>query len=128
VRGRQALPRGDTGSDRDRNLANGASPFPFVYSPTSPRFTLPAQVFGPSLDFVWPLTYQTNVTVEREIGRSFSVSASYVGSFARNLAAAVDNNYPVYTPTATPANVNSRRPYMPGTIGAANGLSSIFSS
>ena len=62
------------------------------------------------------------------IGRSFSVSASYVGAWARNLAAAVDNNYPVFTPTATAANVNSRRPYLPGTIGAANVLSSIFGS
>src|SRR5262249_48598342 len=79
-------------SDPYRNLPGGVGPFPFLYTPGAPRFTLPAQVFGPSLDFVWPLTYQSNVTVEREIGRSFSVSASYVGSFARNLAAAVDNN------------------------------------
>src|SRR5205085_11162223 len=49
-------------------------------------------------------------------------------SFGRNLAAAVDNNYPAVTPGATTANVNSRRPYLPGTIGAANVLSSIFSS
>ena len=125
---RQSFPTVYTLSDPYRNLPGGASPFPFVYSPTTPRFTLPAQVFGPSLDFVWPLTYQTNVTVEREIGKSFSVSASYVGAWARNLAAAVDNNYPIYTATATAANVNSRRPYLPGTIGAANVLSSIFGS
>jgi hypothetical protein len=125
---RQSFPTVYTLSDPYRNLPGGASPFPFVYSPTTPRFTLPAQVFGPSLDFVWPLTYQTNVTVEREIGKSFSVSASYVGAWARNLAAAVDNNYPIYTATATAANVNTRRPYLPGTIGAANVLSSIFGS
>jgi hypothetical protein len=125
---RQTFPTVYTLSDPYRNLPGGASPFPFVYSPTTPRFTLPAQVFGPSLDFVWPLTYQTNVTIEREIGRSFSVSASYVGAWARNLAAAVDNNYPVYAATATAANVNARRPYLPGTIGAANVLSSIFGS
>ena len=34
------------------------------------RFTLPAQVFGPSLDFVWPLSYQTNLTVEKELGKT----------------------------------------------------------
>jgi len=56
------------------------------------------------------------------------VSASYVGAFARNLAAAVDNNYPVFGAGATAANVNTRRPYLPGTIGAANVLSSIFGS
>jgi len=125
---RQSFPTVFTLSDPYRNLPGGVGPFPFNYTPGAPRFTLPAQVFGPSLDFVWPLSYQTNVTVEKELGRSFSVSASYVGSFGRNLAAAVDNNYPVFGPGATAANVNSRRPYLPGTIGAANVLSSIFAS
>ncbi len=125
---RQSFPTVYTLSDPYRNLPGGVGPFPFIYVPGSPRFTYPAQVFGPSLDFVWPVTYQTNVTIEKEIGRSFSVSASYVGSFARHLAAAVDDNYPVLTSTATTANVNARRPYLPGTIGAANVLSSIFGS
>jgi hypothetical protein len=98
---RQSFPTVFTLSDPYRNLPGGVGPFPFNYTPGSPRFTLPAQVFGPSLDFVWPLSYQTNITVERELGKSFSVTASYVGSFARNLAAAVDNNYPVLTSTAT---------------------------
>ena len=125
---RQSFPTVFTLSDPYRNLPGGVGPFPFNYSPASPRFTLPAQVFGPSLEFVWPLTYQVNVTVQKEIGRNVSVSASYVGAFARNLAAPVDNNYPVLSATAAAANVNSRRPYLPGTIGAANVLSSIFGS
>ena len=125
---RQSFPTVFTLSDPYRNLPGGVGPFPFTYTPGSPRFTLPAQVFGPSLDFVWPVTYQTNVTIEKEIGHSFSASASYVASFGRHLAAAVDNNYPIFGPGATAANVNSRRPYLPGTIGAANVLSSIFGS
>jgi hypothetical protein len=125
---RQSFPTVFTLSDPYRNLPGGVGPFPFTYTPGAPRFTLPAQVFGPSLDFVWPLSYQTNVTIEKEIGRSFSVSASYVGALGRHLAAAVDNNYPLLTPGATTANVNSRRPYLPGTIGAANVLSSTFTS
>src|SRR5436190_2003797 len=125
---RQSFPTVFTLSDPYRNLPGGVGPFPFTYTPGSPRFTLPAQVFGPSLDFVWPVSYQGNVTIEKEIGARFSVSASYVATSARHLAAAVDNNYPVYGPGATAANVNSRRPYLPGTIGAANVLSSIFGS
>ena len=125
---RQSFPTVFTLSDPYRNLPGGVGPFPFTYSPGAPRFTLPAQVFGPSLDFVWPVTYQTNITIEKEIGRSFSASASYIGAFARNLAAAVDNNYPIFGAGATAANVNTRRPYLPGTIGAANVLSSIFGS
>jgi hypothetical protein len=125
---RQSFPTVFTLSDPYRNLPGGVGPFPFTYTPGSPRFTLPAQVFGPSLDFVWPVSYQGNVTIEKEIGARFSVSASYVATSARHLAAAVDNNYPVFGPGATTANVNSRRPYLPGTIGSANVLSSIFSS
>ena len=125
---RQTFPTVFTLSDPYRNLPGGVGPFPFTYTPGAPRFTLPAQVFGPALDFVWPVSYQTNVTIEKEIGKSFSVSASYVGALGRHLAAAVDNNYPILTPGATTANVNSRRPYLPGTIGAANVLSSVFTS
>jgi hypothetical protein len=103
-------------------------PFPFNYDPANPRFTLPAQVFGPSLDFVWPYTYQANLTVQKELLRSFSVSASYVAALGRKLPASLDRNYPVFGPGATTANVNARRPYLPGTIGQARVLESIFSS
>jgi hypothetical protein len=125
---RQSFPTVYTLSDPYRNLPGGVGPYPFIYDPASPRFTLPAQVFGPALDFVWPRTYQVNVSVEREIGRNISVTASYVGAFARNLAAPVDDNYPVIATGATAANRNNRRPYLPGIIGAANVLSSIFGS
>lgn len=125
---RQVFPTVFTLSDPYRNLPGGVGPFPFEYSPEAARFTFPAQVFGPSLDFEWPVTYQASVTVQREIGRGMSASASYVGAFGRNLAAPIDRNYPVMTAGATAGNVNSRRPYQPGVIAAANVLESIFSS
>ena len=125
---RQSFPTVFTLSDPYRNLPGGVGPFPFEYNAASPRFTLPAQVFGPSLDFVWPYTYQMNLTVEKEILRNFSMSASYVGALGRKLPASVDRNYPVFGPGATTANVNARRPYQPGVIGAARVLESIFTS
>ncbi len=125
---RQSFPTVRTLSDPYGNLPGGVGPFPFIYDPASPRFTLPAQVFGPSLEFVWPKTYQMNFTVEKEILRSFAVTASYVGALGRNLPASIDRNYPVFTATATTANVNARRPYLPGTIGSARVLESIFKS
>jgi hypothetical protein len=125
---RQSFPTVNTLSDPYRNLPGGVAPFPFNYDPASPRFTLPAQVFGPSLDFVWPYTYQMNLTVEKELLRAFSMSASYVGALGRRLPASIDRNYPVFGPGATTTNVNSRRPYQPGTIGQARVLESIFSS
>jgi hypothetical protein len=125
---RQSIPTVYTLSDPYRNLPGGVGPFPFVYDPANPRFTYPAQVFGPSLDFVWPKTYQANVTVERQVLRDLSVTASYVTALGRNLPASIDKNYPVYGPGATAANVNSRRPYQPGVLGASRVLESIFTS
>lgn len=125
---RQSIPTVFTLSDPYRNLPGGVGPFPFEYDPASPRFNLPAQVFGPSLDFVWPKTYQANLTVEKEIMKNTSVTASYVMALGRNLPASLDRNYPVFGPGATTANVNTRRPYLPGTIGQARVLESIFNS
>ena len=98
---RQSFPTVFTLSDPYRNLPGGVGPFPFNYDPASPRFTLPATVFGTDLDFVWPYTYQMNLTVEKELLRNFSVSASYVGALGRKLPASVDLNYPVFGPGAT---------------------------
>jgi carboxypeptidase family protein len=125
---RQSFPTVKTLSDPYGNLPGGVGPFPFLYDPANPRFALPAQVFGPSLDFVWPYTFQGNLTFEREVTRGLSVSASYVTALGRSLPASIDRNYPVYGPGATTANVNARRPYMPGVIGQARVLESIFKS
>lgn len=125
---RQPFPTVNTLSDPYRNLPGGIGPFPFLYDPASPRFTLPAQVFGPSLDFVWPYSYQMNLSVQKELLRDYSLGASYVGALGRKLPASVDRNYPVYGPGATTANVNARRPYQPGVIGAARVLESIFTT
>jgi hypothetical protein len=125
---RQPFPTVHTLSDPYRNQPGGVGPFPFLYDPASPRFTLPAQVFGPSLDFVWPYNYQLNFTVQKEVLRDYSVSASYVGALGRNMPASVDRNYPIFGPGATTANVNARRPYQPGIIGQARVLESIFAT
>jgi hypothetical protein len=125
---RQPFPTVKTLSDPYGNLPGGVAPFPFDYNPANPRFTLPAAVFGPSLEFEWPYTYQMNLTAEKELLRNFSVSASYVGALARKLPASIDRNYPVFGPGATTANVNARRPYQPGVIGAARVLESTFTA
>ena len=125
---RQTFSNVFTLSDPYRNLPGGVAPFPFNYDPASPRFTLPAQVFGPSLDFVWPYTAQMNLTIEKEQLRSFSASASYVAALGRNLPASIDKNYPVFGPGATATNFQTRRPYQPGVIGPARVLESRFKS
>jgi hypothetical protein len=69
-----------------------------------------------------------NLSLQKELFRDYSVSASYVGAMARKMPGSVDRNYPVFNATATAANVNARRPYLPGTIGQARVLESIFTT
>ena len=42
-------------------------------------------VFGVDLDFDWSYAYQTNVGIQRQISDVIGVSASYIGTFNRNL-------------------------------------------
>lgn len=113
-------------SDPYRNLPGGASPYPYEYDSASPRFLLPAAIYGPSLDFVMPYTYQTNVSFQREIVRSFSVNVAYVSALGRKYPLSPDLNYPVYGPGATAANVDSRRPILPGQLARVNLIQSII--
>jgi len=124
---RQPFPQVYTLSDPYRNTPGG-NPFPFSYEPANPSYRFPAQVFGPSLDFVWPYAYQMNLTVQKELFRDYAVSASYVGALGRKLPIAVDRNYPVFGPGATTGNVNARRPYQPGVIAQARVLESIIAT
>jgi hypothetical protein len=56
------------------------------------------------------------MAVEQQWTSTFATSIGYVGSYGRHLPFTVDNNYPIYGPGATSANVNNRRPLMPGVI------------
>ncbi|MFB3828816.1 MAG: carboxypeptidase regulatory-like domain-containing protein [Bryobacteraceae bacterium] len=110
------------------DLPGGVSPFPYSFTPASPRFVFPAAVLGPSLDFRWPYTYQMNFSLQRQVFRDLSVEAAYVNALAHKLPFQRDLNYPVYGPGATAGNVNSRRPYLPGTLSNISELGSIMNT
>jgi hypothetical protein len=82
----------------------GGDPFPY-----SGQFVSGGSIFGPSPNFRWAYTYQTNFSVQRQVTSSLSMMASYVGSFSHNLPFAVDLNYPT-SAGATTTNVQARRP------------------
>jgi hypothetical protein len=109
-------------------LPGGAAPFPYSFSPENPRFLAPTAIAGPSLDFVWPYTYQLNFTVQRQVTSDFSIEAGYVGALSRKLPFTIDANYPSYGPGATAGNVDLRRPNSPGQLGVIGVLNSIMSS
>jgi hypothetical protein len=89
------------------NAYPGGVPFPYNGS-----FVVGGGLYGIAKDFDWSHAWQTNVGVQQQIGERFSVGASYIGSFLRNLPFARDVNYPVATSTATSAgaSVLARRP------------------
>jgi len=101
-------------------LPGGVSPFPYVYTPSTARFILPAGLLPIDLDFKWPKSYQFNFTIQRQLGKGFSASAGYVGTLSHNLAFSPDINYPFYNSTATTGNVNARRPYGNGNLSTIN--------
>lgn len=85
----------------------GGTPFPYAG-----KFVSGGGIFGPSLNFQSPYTYQLNFSVQRQITKDLSVTAAYVGSLSHDLPFAQDVNYPVFNATASTsgANVLARRP------------------
>jgi Carboxypeptidase regulatory-like domain len=83
----------------------GGNPFPYRGT-----FATNGGFFAVAQDFQFPKTLQMNFSVQRQITSQLTVGAAYVKSVARNLPFARDVNYPVVTPTATIANILSRRP------------------
>ncbi|MBS1855832.1 MAG: TonB-dependent receptor [Acidobacteria bacterium] len=102
------------------NLPGGVSPFPYVYTPATARFILPAGLLPIDLNFLWPRSYQFNFTIQRQVLKDLSVSAGYVGTLSHHLAFSPDINYPFYTANATSSNYNSRRPYGNGQLSTIN--------
>jgi len=94
-------------------------PFPYAYSPTAPRFLPAASIETISPDYKWPLVYQLNMAVQRQLPWSFTVTAAYVGTLSHHLPFMEDLNYAAYAPGASTSqsSINSRRPYDPGVLG-----------
>jgi hypothetical protein len=96
--------------------AGTVNPFPQSFAPFTPpqnvAFPLPLGQFGVFTQG-WRPSYQEsfNLTVEREVMRNTAVRASYVGNQGRHLSYVADVNYAQYTPGATVATTQQRRPY-----------------
>jgi hypothetical protein len=115
-------------SDPYGNLPGGVSPFPYDYSPAAPRFFPPTAVSGIGLDYTSPYSYQMNFSVQRQVGRDASFQAAYVSTLTHRIPINVDLNYPILTANATTANVDQRRPYLPGVLSSIGMTKSILNS
>jgi hypothetical protein len=85
--------------------------FPYVYNTASPRFLSNAAIETISQSYQWPLAYQFNVAVQRQLPQNISATVAYVGTLTRHLPFFMDKNYAEWSATATSANINSRRHY-----------------
>jgi hypothetical protein len=69
-----------------------------------------------------------NFAIQRQIRRDVSITAAYVGNLTRRIPIAQDINYPILNAGATTANVNNRRPYMPGVLSTISLMKPILNS
>ncbi len=98
--------------------AAGGSPYPYKFDAANPKFVLPLSANYLGENSGSPYVQQYNFAVQQQLGGAMNVQAAYVGNTSRKLYLQRDANSPVYVPGAsTTANVNSRRPYMPGIFG-----------
>jgi TonB dependent receptor len=89
------------------NAFVGGNPFPYKGT-----FLNGGGFFAVDSNFVWPLTYQMNFSLQRQLTKDLTVGAAYVGTVSTNLPFGRDVNYPVVNATATNAGANilARRP------------------
>ena len=100
------------------SFPNG-DPFPYTYSPAAPRFLPAASIETISPDYKWPLVYQFNAAIQRQLPHNVSASVAYVSTLSHHLPFMLDDNYAAYAPGASTsqASINARRPYDPGVLG-----------
>src|SRR3984885_7749557 len=94
-------------------------PFPYTYTPSHPRFLPAASVESISQSTQWPLVYQINTAIQRQLPSQVSLTAAYVGTLSHDLPIMIDDNYAPYAPGASTSqtSINARRPYDPGVLG-----------
>ena len=100
------------------SFPNG-DPFPYTYTPASPRFLPAASIETIAENYQWPVVYQMNAAVQRELPKNVSLTVAYVGTLSHHLPFMLDKNYAPYAPGASTsqASINARRPYDPGVLG-----------
>lgn len=94
------------------SFPNG-DPFPYTYNTAHPLFLPNASIETISKSYQWPLVYQFNAAVQRQLPFNVSTTVAYVGTLTRHMPFFEDYNYAPYAPGATTSsvNINSRRPY-----------------
>ena len=97
----------------------GGDPFPYtVPTGANATFKTPMSLVVFDKNARTPYINQLNFSVQRQVTKDLSVQAAYVGTLSRKMSGNIDQNNPVYGPGATSANVDARRPILPGVLQA----------
>src|SRR5260370_19785405 len=104
----QGKPAGGATLTNTSQWITGGNPFPYNGS-CGPG----ASIEGVAPNFQWPYTYQLNLSVQRQITKTLSMTFAYVGTLSHALPFARDVNYPILNVPGvipTSGNVIQRRP------------------
>ncbi|MGH9469045.1 MAG: carboxypeptidase regulatory-like domain-containing protein [Terriglobia bacterium] len=99
------------------NFPSG-NPFPLNPNVAARKFAVPLNTTWVDPDYSTPYFQQYSFTVQQQLRPNLDLEAGYVGNTARHLTIQRDVNQPVFIPGAgksTAANINNRRPILPGT-------------
>ena len=109
------------------SFPNG-DPFPYVYSPTNPRWLPSAAVEAIDPNYKWPASYQFNVAVEQQLPAGIVLQTAYVGNLVRHVPTAPDANNPIFAPNAdtSQTSLNARRPYFGANNANGNTLGQVI--
>lgn len=88
----------------------GGNPFPFPYPPIkSAPFPQQGAYINFPLNLTHPYTQKWSLSLQRQFGKDWLVSASYMGDKGTHLRSSFEVNPAVYGPGATLGNTNQRR-------------------
>ena len=118
---------------RDTTLENpfapyGGNPFPFLTDAAVLKFPTGSNYSFDSPDKRTGYAEQYNLSIQRQIGKDWSLEAAYVGNVGRKLVGGSDINSPMRSPDASSKNIDQRRPLYPTFLSMSMGQTMINSS
>ncbi len=91
----------------------GGAPFPISFDSANLKFPAGSNYGFQSADMRTGYVQQYNLSLQRQIGKDWSVEVAYVGNIGRKLMGRTDVNAPLRQPGANSSNINARRPLWP---------------
>ncbi len=100
------------------STAPGGGIFPYIYSPSAPKFFPSAAVESIDKNAQYPYIYQFNTSVQRQLPAQVTLTVAYVGTLSHNVPTMIDGNYAPYstafgTPSTSATSVANRRQFDP---------------